>query len=77
MSQLTGIPERIKTSDGKVLTKDVGRIVFATVWDANGTPDDRGDDEFISEEIIFEAGRHPEAESGFERFCEVVVPALT
>jgi hypothetical protein len=74
---VTGVPEEVRLSDGTVAIKDVGRIVFATVIDYNGTPTDVEDDEFISQTIESISGPHPEAESGFTLFCEVVVPALT
>ena len=38
---------------------------------------DTEDDVFISQSIESVSGPHPEAESGFTLFCEVVVPALT
>jgi hypothetical protein len=47
------------------------------VIDYNGTPTDTEDDVFISQSIESVSGPHPEAESGFTLFCEVVVPALT
>jgi hypothetical protein len=64
-------------SDGTVAIRDVGRVVFATVLDYNGTPTDTEDDEFISQSIESISGPHPDLESDFELFCEVVVPALT
>jgi hypothetical protein len=73
----TGIPEEIRLSDGTVAIRDVGRVVFATVLDYNGTPTDTEDDEFISQSIESISGPHPDLESDFELFCEVVVPALT
>jgi len=72
-----GVPEEVRLSDGTVAIKDVGRIVLATVIDYNGTPTDTEDDVFISQSIESVSGPHPEAESGFTLFCEVVVPALT
>jgi hypothetical protein len=74
---VTGVPSEVRLSDGTVAFKDVGRIVFATVIDYNGTPTDVEDDVFISQTIESISGPHPEAESGFTLFCEVVVPALT
>jgi hypothetical protein len=74
---VTGIPEEIRLSDGTVASRDVGRVVFATVLDYGGTPTDTSDDEFISETIESISGPHPDLESDFELFCEVVVPALT
>jgi hypothetical protein len=52
-------------------------VVFATVLDYNDTPTDVEDDEFISQTIESISGPHPDLESDFELFCEVVVPALT
>ena len=55
--------------DPSLSGKDVGRIVFATVIDCNGTPTDVSDDEFLSQTIESISGPHPEAESGFTLFC--------
>lgn len=77
VSQTTGIPVEIRQDDGTVGLKDVGRIVFSTVLDYNGTPTDTEDDEFISQEILSISGPHPEAESDFTLFCPTVVEALT
>jgi hypothetical protein len=74
---VTGIPSEVRLSDGTVAFKDVGRVVFANLIDYNGTPTDTSDDEFISQTIESISGPHPELESGFTLFCEVVVPALT
>jgi hypothetical protein len=74
---VTGIPEEIRLPDGTVAIRDVGRVVFATVLDYNGTPTNTEDDEFISQTIESISGPHPDLESDFELFCEVVVPALT
>jgi hypothetical protein len=74
---VTGVAEAIRLSDGTVAIRDVGRVVFATVLDYNDTPTDTEDDEFISQTIESISGPHPDLESDFELFCEVVVPALT
>jgi hypothetical protein len=74
---VTGLPEEVRLSDGTAAIKDVGRVVFVTVLDYNGTPTDTEDDVFISQTIESVSGPHPEAESGFTLFCEVAVPALT
>jgi hypothetical protein len=60
-----------------VALKDVGRIVFSTVLDYNGTPTDADDDVFVSQEILSISGPHPDAESDFTLFCETVVEGLT
>jgi hypothetical protein len=62
-----GLPELIKTPHGGVLTRDAGYIVFRNTFDG---------DEFISGEIIVNKGPHPNAESDFERFCEIMPEAL-
>lgn len=77
VSQTTGVPEEITLDDGTVAVKDVGRIVFSTVLDYNGTPADAEDDIFISQEIVSISGPHPEAESDFTLFCPIVVDGLT
>jgi hypothetical protein len=74
---VTGVPNEVTLSDGTVAFKDVGRVVFVTVLDYSGTPTDTSDDVFISQTIESISGPHPELESGFTLFCEVVVPALT
>jgi hypothetical protein len=68
----TGVPERIVDADGNVLVKDVGRIVFTTTVDFSTDPPT-----IVSSGITFVAGPHPEAESDFALFCEVVTEALT
>jgi hypothetical protein len=74
---VTGVPEKIRLSDGTVAIKDVGRVVFVTVLDYNGTPTNVEDDIFISQTIESISGPHPDLESDFTLFCEVLVPALT
>jgi len=74
---VTGVPEKIRLSDGTVAIKDVGRVVFVTVLDYNGTPTNVEDDIFISQTIESLSGPHPDLESDFTLFCEVLVPALT
>ncbi|HWD45792.1 MAG TPA: hypothetical protein VHM23_19135 [Actinomycetota bacterium] len=74
---ITGVAQEVTLSDGTVAIKDVGRVVVATVLDYNGTPTDTSDDEFISQTIESISGPHPNLESNFTLFCEVVVPALT
>jgi hypothetical protein len=62
-----GLPEKIQTTHGPVLLRDAGIIAFEVTFDG---------DEFISQELVLVKGPHPEAESDFELFCEVMVPAL-
>ena len=62
-----GLPEKIKTTHGPVLTRDAGIIAILFTFDG---------DEFISSETVVVKGPHPEADADFELFCEVMVPAL-
>jgi hypothetical protein len=62
-----GLPEMLRTEQGGVLTRDAGYIVFQTTFDG---------DEFISSEIVVNKGPHPEAESDFELFCQILPAAL-
>lgn len=70
-----GVHERLRSSEGLTAAFDRGQIVFRDVIDLNDleNPDD---DVFISSETLFVAGPHPEAQSDFALFCEVVEAAL-
>lgn len=61
-----GLPEQLRLEHGGVITLDAGSITFRDTF--NG-------DQFLSEEVIFN-GPHPEAESNFELFCDVIPGAL-
>jgi len=74
---VTGVPEKITLSNGQPVTMDVGRLVFVSVIDYNGTPTDTSDDVLISQSIESISGPHPDLQSHFALFCQVVVPALT
>lgn len=64
-----GLPEKIQTAKGPVLLRDAGIATFAETFDlATG--------EFISSEVIVVKGPHPELDSDFELFCEIVTDAL-
>jgi hypothetical protein len=65
----------VRSSDGLTPAFDRGRAVIREVIDLNDLEDEQ-DDVFLSSEILFQAGPHPEADSGFELFCEVVVDVL-
>jgi hypothetical protein len=62
-----GLPELFKTPHGGVLTLDAGYIVFQVTFDG---------DEEISSEIVVNNGPHPQADSDFELFCEIMPEAL-
>jgi hypothetical protein len=69
MTSFIGLPEKIQTAQGAVLLRDAGVITFADTFDLETG-------EFISSEIIVNRGPHPEAESDFTLFCEVISGAL-
>ncbi len=67
-TSLKGRPEKIRTAHGPVLTRDAGIITFVDTFDLETG-------EFISSEVIIK-GPHPEADSDFTLFCEVISGAL-
>jgi hypothetical protein len=69
ITSFKGLPEKIRTGNGPVLLRDAGIIVFADTFDL-----DSGD--FLGTEITVQKGPHPEAESDFALFCEVITDAL-
>lgn len=64
-----GLPEKIQTAGGPVLLRDAGVISFIDTFDLETG-------EFISSDVLIK-GPHPEADSDFELFCEVMTDALT
>jgi hypothetical protein len=70
LTSFRGLPEKIQTANGSVLLRDAGIITFADTFDL-----ETGD--FISSEIVVNKGPHPEADSDFTLFCEVISEALT
>ena len=74
---ITGVPEKIRVANGKPITMDVGRLVIVSVIDYNGTPTNTDDDVLIFQSVESISGPHPELQSDFTLFCQVVVPALT
>jgi hypothetical protein len=65
-----GLPEKIKLPNGSVLSRDAGFVAFNDTFDAA-----TGD--FLGETISPENGPHPDLDSGFTLFCDVIVPALS
>jgi hypothetical protein len=64
-----GLPEKIQTTNGKVLLRDAGIITFMDTFDlVTG--------EFLGS-VVTMHGPHPEADSDFEAFCEVIGGALS
>jgi hypothetical protein len=69
VTSFVGLPEKIQTAQGAVLLRDVGVATFADTFDlATG--------EFLGTEVTLN-GPHPEADSDFVLFCEVITAALT
>jgi hypothetical protein len=69
VSTSKGMPEQISTPNGPVLTQDVGFVSTIFLLDSSGN--------IISSTIIIENGPHPEKDSGFALFCQVVTDALS
>ena len=70
LTSFTGLPEKIQTAGGAVLLRDAGIITFADTFDLEtGEP--------ISFEITVNKGPHPEADSDFTLFCEVISEAVS
>jgi len=65
-----GLPEKIQTPHGPVLSRDAGFITFTNTFDLT-----TGD--FISQSISVNNGPHPEADSGGALFCQVITEALS
>jgi hypothetical protein len=69
VTSYVGLPEKIQTARGRVLTRDAGIITFRDTFDlATG--------DFLGTQVSVH-GPHPEAEQEFALFCATVVPALT
>jgi hypothetical protein len=62
-----GLPELVRTEHGGVLIRDAGYVVQHLTFDG---------EEFISMEVVVNRGPHPDLESDFELFCEVMPDAL-
>jgi hypothetical protein len=69
LTSFKGLPEKIQTAGGPVLIRDAGIITFADTFDLV-----TGD--FIATKVIVN-GPHPEADSDFTLFCQVISGALT
>jgi hypothetical protein len=70
VSTFKGLPEKIKLPNGRVLSRDAGFVSFNDTFDATTG-------EFLGETISPENGPHPDLDSGFALFCDVIVPALS
>ena len=68
-----GLPEKLSIPGGPTLSRDAGVVTLAQTF--RELPNDEL--EFISQTFSGEHGPHPDLESGFELFCDVLTPALT
>ena len=68
MVTFKGLPEKIQTANGPVLLRDAGIATFKDTFDLETG-------ELVSSQVITK-GPHPELDSDFELFCEVVTEAL-
>jgi hypothetical protein len=66
---LKGLATKLHTANGPVLLRDVGLATASATLDLDT-------DELISFEVFVVKGPHPDVESGFTLFCEVVTEAL-
>jgi len=64
-----GLPEKIFTPNGPVLTRDAGIISFADTFDKDGN--------FVSSTVVTQKGPHPEADADFDLFCQIITPLLS
>jgi hypothetical protein len=73
INTVKGLPEKLSILHGPTLSRDAGVVTITT------TLRPLGDDEFdfVSQTFSGEHGPHPDLESGFEVFCDVLIPALT
>ena len=61
-----GLPEQFRTKGGGLITLDAGSITFLVTFD--------GDEELDVD--VVQSGPHPQADSDFTLFCEVIPEAL-
>ena len=64
-----GLPEQIKLPNGRLLSRDAGNVTLFQTFDSDGN--------FLGQTFGNEKGPHPDLESDFAVFCDVVVPALS
>ena len=66
-----GVHSHLTSSAGRTPVFDRGTVTFVTTIDLHDLEDET-DDEFLGSEVVRVAGPHPEVDSDFELFCEVV-----
>jgi hypothetical protein len=68
-----GLVEKLSITGGPTLSRDAGTATTADTY----LPLPNGDLQFVSRTVSGEFGPHPELDSGFTLFCDVLIPALT
>ncbi len=68
-----GLPEKLSIAGGPTLSRDAGTATLADTF----LPLPNGDLQFVSQTVSGEHGPHPDLDSGFALFCDVLIPALT
>jgi hypothetical protein len=68
-----GLPEKLSINNGPTLLRNAGTVTLADTF----LPLPNGDLQFVSETVSGEHGQLPDLDSGFELFCDVIIPALT
>jgi hypothetical protein len=68
-----GMPEKLSITGGPTLSLDAGTATIATTL----IPLPNDEFQFVSQTASGEHGPHPDLDSGFELFCDVLIPALT
>jgi hypothetical protein len=68
-----GLPEKLSIPGGPTLLRDAGNVTIGQTFFV----EPNGDLTFVSRTVFSEKGPHPDLDSGFEAFCNVLVPALT
>jgi len=68
-----GLPEQLRIKNGPLLSRDAGVVTLTRT----GNFDPTG--QFITDSLVVsgEKGPHPDLDSDFALFCDVLVPALT
>ena len=70
VTSFRGLPEKISTPQGPVIVRDAGLVTFVNTYDLET-------EDLISQEVLVNRGPHPDLDSDFELFCEVIIAALS
>lgn len=70
-----GVHSHLTSAAGQEQVFDRGTVTFVVTIDLNDLENEE-DDVFLGFEVVKMAGPHPEVDSDFELFCEVVIDVL-